>query len=220
MLTSTARQLVATGAAAATLSLTPLAAVGAPLPSDVAHAPARILPANETSDCLDQGKIWLVVQSSKGDLMINKCVDVAPTGTELLTKAGVKITKDAKGQMICAMEGEPAKCPAKFDGNFWQYYTATKGGKWTFSQLGSDQSKPKAGTLEGWCYGAKCTPTMPALDAAAGTASTSAAPSAPASAAPAQKADKKGTPWATIGVVALLLCAGVAAFLASRRKKA
>ncbi|MEL4358140.1 MULTISPECIES: hypothetical protein [unclassified Luteococcus] len=220
MLTATARQLVATGAAAATLSLAPLAAVAAPLPSDAAHAPARVLPANQTTDCLDQGKVWLVVQSSKGELMVNKCVEKAASGTELLTSAGVKITKDPKTQMICAMDGEPAACPAKFDGNYWQYYTATKGGKWTFSQVGADQSKPKAGTLEGWCYGKQCTPTMPALDGAAGTASTSAAPSSPASTAPAQEAGKKDTPWATIGVVALLLCAGAAAFLASRRKKA
>lgn len=205
---TTSATLLASAAAALTLSLAPAAAFAADA------APARVMPADAVSDCSSQGKVWLVIQDAKGEALVDKCVETAATGEALLTQAGVKTTKDAKGQFICAIEGEPAVCPTKFDGNYWHYYTAAKPGAWTFSQKGADQSKPTAGGMEGWCYGKECTPAKPGTSAAA-----SAAASPSASAAPAAE-EKKGSGMAvTLGVVVGLL-AFVGAYFALKRKKA
>ncbi|MGO4958266.1 hypothetical protein ACTQ49_13525 [Luteococcus sp. Sow4_B9] len=171
-----ATKIASTTAAVALLGLAPAAPALA-----LAEAPARTLPASQVDDCLSGGKVWLVVQDSKETKLVDKCVDVAPTGEELLTKAGVTIGKDKSGQMICTMEGEPATCPASFDGNFWHYYTAEQGGQWTFSQVGANQSKPKPGTLEGWCYGKECTPALPAMASAGRAPAANDASTAPAS---------------------------------------
>lgn len=204
---------------AATVSLAPatLPAQAAPLSQP---APAKVMPANTVTDCLGSGKVWLVVQDSKGQLMHNQCVAKGATGESLLKEAGVKLTYDSKTKMICAMDSEPASCPTTFDGNYWQYYTATKGGKWTYATKGASQSVPKAGTLEGWCYGSKCTPTMPSLtaDVAETTGSASATPSAAASTAPATDQKKSSHTGAWVAGLVVLVLAAAGAVLARRRR--
>ncbi|WP_420174586.1 hypothetical protein [Luteococcus sp. OSA5] len=210
MRTTSLPRLVATALAAGTIALAPAAPALAQVDS-----PARPMPANQTDDCLEQGKVWLVVQDSKKELLVDKCVEVAETGEKLLSEAGVKTTKDAKGQMICTIEGEPQTCPAAFDGNYWHYYTAQKGGKWTYSQVGADQSKPKAGTLEGWCYGKECTPAMPQQGAASASATDSASTTPGA-----QKDDvkKSSDPIVSLVVAAIVVGLLAAYFTAKRRK--
>ncbi len=201
---TTSAKLLASAAAALTFSLAP----GAALAADA--APARVMPADAVSDCSSQGKVWLVVQDSKGKALVDKCVETAATGSELLTKADVKTTLDPKTKMICTMEGEPAACPTKFDGNYWHYYTAAKPGTWAFSQKGADQAKPVAGGAEGWCYGRECTPAKPGTTPAA-TATPSAAPAAD------EKKSNKGT--ITTVLVAAIVGGLVAAFYVAKRKK-
>jgi hypothetical protein len=114
--------------------------------------------ANATAeDCTDAGQVWLVVAAEDGTRLADECVGTPATGTAALEAAGVDVTRDASG-IICAIGGEPAQCPASFDGKFWQYYTATPGGEWAFASVGSDDAVPTPGTIEGWCYGEACTP--------------------------------------------------------------
>ncbi|GAA1388902.1 hypothetical protein [Luteococcus peritonei] len=198
----TLRTALATTAALAALASAPLAAQAAPM--------------NDATDCLDQGKVWLAIQDSKGELLVNRCVEKAATGSQLLTDAGVKVTKDAKG-FVCAMEGEPATCPAKFDGNYWHYWLGTKDGGWKMSEKGADNSVPAAGTLEGWCYGKEC--SMPAVASLPAATDASASPSASAEAT-APAGESKGTPWGVITTVAVLALAAIAGLVLARRRKA
>lgn len=194
------RSALAVAAASATMALGPVPVASA----------APVMPAQATDDCLAQGKVWLVVQDSSGKMLADTCTDVAASGEKLLTGAGLQFTKDAKGQMICTIAGEPATCPTKFDGNFWHYYTAGKDGKWVFSQVGANESKPKAGTMEGWCYGKECTP---------GKAGQSApTPSATPTPAAAPASDDKQSPWAWL-LLPLALVALGAWYLSRRNRK-
>jgi len=213
----TLRTVMASSLAAATLALAPLASaslVSAPL-VQATLAVAAPMPANDATDCLDQGKIWLAIQNSKKELLVNKCVEKAATGSQVLIDAGVKTTKDAKG-FICAMEGEPAVCPTKFDGNYWHYYQGTADAGWKMSEKGADQSAPAAGTLEGWCYGKECAlPAVAQLPAATDAAAASASPEASST-----SNDAKSTPWGLITTVAVVALAAVAALVLARRRKA
>ncbi len=196
------RRLLAAGLATATVALGPVAL--APV------AQAAPAPANVVTDCLGSGKVWLVVNDHTGKIMHNQCVEKGATGQSLLDAAGVKTTKDAKG-FLCKMDSEPAACPAAFDGNFWQYYTAKQGGAWTFATKGADTAVPVAGTIEGWCYGKQCTPVMPSLTEDVTSTAASAAP------APAAEEKKSHTGLITSAVVVVLLAAA-GVFMARRRK--
>lgn len=205
---TTPTKLLAAAAAALTISLAPATA------SAANAVPARVMPADAVSDCSSQGKVWLVVQDSKGEALVDKCVETAATGAELLTKAGVKTTLDPKSKMICAMEGEPAACPTTFDGNYWHYYTAAKPGAWIFSQKGADQAKPTAGGMEGWCYGKECTPAKPGTSAAA-----TSTPSASASPAATTEAKKSKTGAISTVLVAAIVGGLLAMYYVTKRKK-
>lgn len=197
------RTALATSLAATTIALTPLAASAAPLP------------ANDATDCLAQGKVWLAVQDSDKELLVNECVDKAATGAQVLADAGVKVTKDAKG-FICSLEGEPEVCPTTFDGNYWHYWQGSKDGGWKMSEKGADNSVPAAGGLEGWCYGKEC--SMPAV--AALPASTDATPSPSAEATAPAAESSNGTPVGVITTVLVLALAAVVGFFLARRRKA
>ncbi|SER80310.1 hypothetical protein SAMN05443377_11165 [Propionibacterium cyclohexanicum] len=107
--------------------------------------------------CTSDGKVWLVVSTDTGKTLANECVGNPTTGTQALQDANLAIVRDAKGQFICTIGNYPETCPTTFD-KFWHYYHATPGGSWEFYQVGSDTSKPAAGSIEGWCYGSDCTP--------------------------------------------------------------
>ncbi|QAY63319.1 hypothetical protein ET495_08735 [Xylanimonas allomyrinae] len=112
---------------------------------------------DDVAACTDAGDVWLVVAAEDGTRLADQCVGTPATGTAALDAAGLDVARDASG-FICAVGGEPAQCPAAFDGRFWQYYTATPGGEWAFATAGSDEAVPAPGTIEGWCYGSACTP--------------------------------------------------------------
>lgn len=138
-------------------------------------------PAGAVEQCLGAGKVWLVVVTETGQTLANQCVDTPATGIDALNTAGLAITRSTDG-FICTIGGHPEVCPAAFTGSYWQYYTGTPGSDWEYYQVGPDQSQPKAGTIEGWCYGDVCTP--PELGgvtiAPAGTATPTTAESTPA----------------------------------------
>lgn len=133
--------------------------------------------------CTNAGKVWLVVSTDTDQVLANQCVGNPATGTAALEAAGLATTRDAKGQFICTIGGYPQTCPTSYD-KFWNYYHATPGGSWEFYQVGSDSSKPQAGSIEGWCFGSSCTPqgaqgiSAPASSAASGSSSESASASA------------------------------------------
>jgi len=174
-------------------------------------------PSGAVANCLDSGSVWLVAITDQGQTLANACVGTPASGTDALTAAGVGIGRDSKG-MMCALGGYPNPCPAVFDGRFWQYYTGsvdTK--KWDFYQVGSDDSKPAAGTIEGWCYGETCTPPDIAL-LLAGNGQTPAPAGSSPSSAPVTASAKSNSPWLALGLGLVVVAALVLiAIVRSRR---
>lgn len=204
---------VAAGALGLSLAASPLASV--PAQADESTA----------AGCVAAGKVWLLVVTEDGTELANQCVGTPKTGTAALQAAKLELTRD-KSNFICAIAGHPAKCPATFNGQFWNYYTLTPGGEWTFSAKGADQSAPKAGSVEGWCYNAPKTKNcaMPKVDLGAATVASDAASSVASAASSAASAtseaastaadadDNSSTPWGVIGTVLALLAAAAGYF--------
>ena len=157
-------------------AITALAGCSA-VPSGSSSSPSNTATALSMKDCTSQGKVWLVVQTDQDKTLANQCVGTPSTGTAALEAANVAIGRSSDGKMICTLGDYPNPCPATFTGAYWQYYTATPNGSWTYSDKGADDSSPKAGSIEGWCYGTTCTPKLDGVSAA-----TSASQSAEASA--------------------------------------
>lgn len=117
--------------------------------------------SNAVGACLQEGQVWLYVADVDGTILANQCVGTPANGEAALAAANVAIEHD-KGGMICALGGRPNPCPTTFDGSFWNYWQTTAGKEWAFSQKGAKESKPAAGSIEGWCRNSKdtegCTP--------------------------------------------------------------
>jgi len=121
--------------------------------------------------CTEGGGVFVVVTMEDGSTTA-ACVDSPQSGTSALSDAGNFITRDSSN-MICAINNYPNPCPATFNGKYWQYYQASgadaAAGKWTYATAGSDDTKPQAGWVEGWCYGETCLPEYPGLIAGIAT---------------------------------------------------
>lgn len=113
-------------------------------------APATAVPSGP---CPDEDGVTVVVDLT--DLGGEVAVGCAPgdpaSGTAALTAAGFTEARDGAG-MICAVAGQPDPCPATFEGQYWSYWSGEPGGEWTSYSVGSDQSDPAPGTVEGWRY--------------------------------------------------------------------
>jgi hypothetical protein len=68
---------------------------------------------------------------------------------------------------------------------YWSYWHASRGGSWSYSSLGAAGYNPKAGSVEGWSYGAGARPGI-------------APPAAPAPPPPAPRPTTKPAPKPTV----------------------
>lgn len=188
-------------------------------------APAAQADTSTPAGCTAEGQVWLLVVTEDGSQLANQCVGTPKTGTAALEAAGITIGRDGKG-MLCTLKGHPASCPTKFNGQYWNYYQSDTAGKWTYASKGSDQSAPKPGTVEGWCYN-KATEqscTMPAVELGA-PASSAPASTPTETATAASQAPTKGTeqskssgPWPAIVTLAAL-AGGAGGYLLYRRSR-
>lgn len=112
--------------------------------------------SNEVGECLADGRVWLLVVDDTESVLANQCVGNPESGDAALEAAGVEITRDSSG-FICALDGIPAQCPETFTGQYWNYNHAAAGQQWSYSEVGSGDSQPAGGTIEGWCYNAEGT---------------------------------------------------------------
>jgi len=163
-------------------------------------------------DCAAQGGVYVAVTAADGTAQ-GGCATKPASGTDALQATGFTITRDASG-MICAINNYPNPCPATFDGHYWHYYQASAddavAGHWTFATAGSDDTKPQAGWVEGWCYSADqdCAPALIQSITPLNTPSTGtgAAPSTP-------------LPWWLLAGIAVAVSVAVVVILFSRRRR-
>lgn len=122
-----------------------------------AHAEATTM-----AHCTAAGGVWVVVQApaefNNGTPLDKQGCAITPTsGTDALQQIGIEITQ--ADSMISQLDGVPTEVPATFDGNYWNYWTTTpvagsetEVNPWTYAMTGPDESKPAAGSVEGWYY--------------------------------------------------------------------
>ncbi len=122
------------------------------LPAGTAAAAAAQDKSSTVTACLLAKRTWLHVQTETGEVLRSECVGTPANGLAALANAKVATTK-AKGGYLCTLAGHPKKCPTRFAGQYWQYWTAaTVGAPWVHSPVGPAKQELSGGTIEGWCY--------------------------------------------------------------------
>lgn len=178
----------------------------------VVLAPATpAAPAHAAAEGCPPDSVTVVVDSTElGGQIAVGCASAGGSGTDALVAAGFTETRDAGGY-ICAVDARPDPCPTEFTGSFWSYWHGADG-QWQSYEVGSDDSTPEPGAVEGWRYGdGSSTP---------GTAPDEARPTTEAAAAGDTADDEASTGLspAVIGGIGLIAVLVVAAVLAARRR--
>ncbi|KGM08503.1 hypothetical protein N869_10920, partial [Cellulomonas bogoriensis 69B4 = DSM 16987] len=199
----------------------------APLVAPIAATAVPDSPEVVGQACADAEEgVTVVVDASDlgGQVTIGCATGEVGSGTEALRAAGFTDERD-EAQMICAIDSVPDPCPTTWEGVWWSYWTAESDGGWEVYEVGSDDSEPRAGTLEGWRYhdgsaGPVLTPAQ--VLATAGQAQDDGEdPAQDGAGGEEPPADVDDAGWlvpVTIAAVALLL--GGLAVLAVRRRRA
>jgi len=233
----TLNRRVVAGFAAALLLTAPLA-ISLSAYADTPSTTTTVSPiGNEAPllSCTDGGGVFVVVTMEDGSTTA-ACVQSPESGTAALLAAGFTIGRDAT-QMICSINNYPNPCPATFNGKYWQYYQASgadaAAGNWAYATNGSDDTKPEAGWVEGWCYGETCEPAYPGTstvlvsqmpvytftDPPTTTAATDQSATPPAQAAPTRFAYTKWIIAGVIVVVVMVIIVGVGLTWRSKSEK-
>ncbi|AXB46507.1 flagellar hook-length control protein FliK [Amycolatopsis albispora] len=215
-----------------------------------AAALAAALTPVTTASAVDQGKgtpgycpdatgVTVVVDFHElgGDPIIRCAPGEQASGLTALQNAGFELTGSQRWGMasLCRIEGKPApEAEACVDSPpmtaYWGYWQAPNGGTWGFAQSGVQDSKPPAGSFEGWSFAKdksfetspppRIAPVRP--NAPAGTSGVTPEGVAWTGGAVAQPAAQdSGFPWGVVlGGAAVLLVGGAAGVTAYRRKRA
>ncbi|MGI9015742.1 MAG: hypothetical protein ACR2HR_01325 [Euzebya sp.] len=144
---STRRTITTGGAAWLALLVLVVAGSGWPGPAQAADGA-----------CSDSEGVTVVVdfQSLGGPTLIRCAAAPVSSGFDALTRAGIAYqTVTPSPGFICRIEGLPADqtcadfAPADA---YWSYWTAQRGGAWSYSSAGAGNRVPPPGTVEGWSF--------------------------------------------------------------------
>lgn len=231
----TAAQLVAARMVAAVILVAAVALPGAAVPA--AAAPATGIPAADspakaiTGYCAPGAGVSVVVDfAAFGKPAKAGCAKgTAANGVAAMRAAGFRVQTFTSGALvgICRIDDLPAPSVEKCDKTppanaFWAYWQAPTGKPWGFAQQSATQSKPVAGTTEGWSFARGPAADKPAV-------APTGEPGAPAAATPSDAARPSdavapagggGPSWTLIGGIALvviLILAGAGTLLWRRR---
>lgn len=117
--------------------------------------------ANGTaSSCLADGNVWVVVEHDSGTA--DGCATEFGSGIEALTSAGIDHTQS--GGFISTVDGQPSAAGPE---DWWSYWSATPApdgtiAEWTSYSVGGAESRPAAGSVEGWRLAHSFTDEAPA----------------------------------------------------------
>lgn len=117
--------------------------------------------AEPTGPCPDDDGVTVVVDATAlgGEVAVGCAPGDPATGTEALVAAGFTETRAESG-FICAVDGMPDPCPTEFTGEYWVYFSAEPDGEWVSSQVGSDETDPAPGSVEGWVWSDGAAPSI------------------------------------------------------------
>jgi hypothetical protein len=150
--------VLSAGAAVAVGSL-----VAAPVASSSA-APSTA-PAPAPAICPVGKGVTVIVDF--GSTTTKSCAPGDPTsGLTALKGAGFTYAFVARFPgMVCRINGKPTPAQdacvvAPPSTKYWSYWTALRGGTWTYATVGAGTDNPKPGTVRGWAYGAGKPPAV------------------------------------------------------------
>ncbi|MGC7093557.1 hypothetical protein ACPZ19_02715 [Amycolatopsis lurida] len=213
------------------LAAVALAAALAPVPAATAVEQGKGTPGY----CPDATGVTVVVDFHElgGDPIVRCAPGAQASGLSALQNAGFELTGSQRWGMasLCRIEGKPGpEAEGCVDTPpltaYWGYWQAPDGGNWGFAQSGVMDSKPPAGSFEGWSFAkdksadAAPAPRIPPVRQA-GTSGVTPGGVAWTGGEAVAPAPDSGFPWgAVLGGVAVLLVGGAAGFTAYRRKRA
>lgn len=217
--------LIAVGALAVPSATAAAAAVPAvPVAPTSPLLPAAVAPSGP---CPDEDGVTVVVDASDigGEVVVGCAPGDPESGTAALLAAGFTEARDPSG-FICAIDAQPDPCPTEFTGVFWSYWSAEPGGEWESYSVGSDDSDPAPGSVEGWRYhdGSEGPTVEPPLPGTAGDGGANAGSGdAPAATDDGQAAsattDDGGFPTPLLVALGAAVLVAVVAGVAARRRR-
>jgi hypothetical protein len=113
--------------------------------------------------------VTVVVDFPSGGAATGCALGNPGTGIDALQKAGFNPVGNQYGlAFVCRIDNQPATadCGHTAPANaYWSYWHATPGGSWSYSGQGAMSYYPKAGSVDGWAFGAGAAPSIapPAL---------------------------------------------------------
>lgn len=127
-------------------------------------AGAGAVPADaQGGACADPDGVTVVVdfQSLGAGTIVACAPGPVSSGFDALGQAGIGYqTVTAFPGFICRIQGLPGDtdCADTPPANaYWSYWTAERGGSWTYSQVGAGSRTPPAGSVEGWSFSTDAT---------------------------------------------------------------
>ncbi|MGL5818631.1 MAG: hypothetical protein ACRCYR_13780 [Phycicoccus sp.] len=163
-------------------------------------------PSAAAAACSGSSGVTVVVDTGSG--VVTRCAPGDPSsGIAALTAAGFSVSQ-VRGQpgFVCTIDGSPSSqtCtrtpPATA---YWSYWHASRGGSWSYSQLGASAYDPRPGTVEGWRFGSGQQPRIapPAATTTSTPRPTTPRPttttSPPRTASPTTTGPRPGSPSTT-----------------------
>lgn len=100
-----------------------------------------------------------------GSSISTRCAggDPASAMSALQTVASVVTPQRYPGSVVCRIDGYPASDPCiqmPPASAYWSFFTARRGGSWSYSSTGAAGYNPAAGTVIGFAFGAGARPRM------------------------------------------------------------
>lgn len=207
-----------------------LAAALAPMPAASAVEQGKGTPGY----CQDGNGVTVVVDFHElgGDPIVRCAPGAQASGLSALQNAGFELTGSQRWGLatLCRVEGKPgpeAESCADYPPvtAYWSYWQAPDGGNWAFAQSGVQESKPQAGSFEGWSFAkdksADATPA-PRIAPVRQTVTSGVTPGGVAwtGGEAVASAPESGFPWGVVlGGAAVLLVGGAAVVTVLRRKR-
>ncbi len=126
---------------------------------------------------LETGVTVVVDFRAAGGAIEVGCAPGAPSSGFAALQAAGFTTTEVQGLpgFLCKIDGLPAEedCAATPPADaYWSYWSAERGGSWSYSIAGGVARTPTPGTVDGWSFGAATAPGMNPPDAPSATTTT------------------------------------------------
>jgi hypothetical protein len=118
-------------------------------------------PAAEAAACSGTSGVTVVVDyGSLGGGVRVSCAAGDPTsGLAALSGAGFSYSFVPRLRgLVCQINAQPDPCNGAPANAYWSYWHAERGDSWSYSTSGAGSYNPRAGTVEGWAFGAGARP--------------------------------------------------------------